>query len=150
MDEIDKIILRTLQQDAKKTAKEIAQKLDMTVSPVYERIRRLESQGYIKRYAAILNKDKIGKPVTCLCQVSMQYHNEAYIENFERQIQELDEVQECYHMAGQVDFILKINVKSLEDYHTFVRHKLSKLENIGQLNTTFVLKEIKHTSAYDF
>ncbi|MEP1788222.1 Lrp/AsnC ligand binding domain-containing protein, partial [Reichenbachiella sp.] len=72
----------------------------------------------------------------------------AFIDNFEKQIQDLDEVQECYHMAGQVDFILKINVKSLEDYHEFVRYKLSKIDNIGVLNTTFVLKEIKHTSEY--
>lgn len=148
MDEVDKTILRMLQKDAKITAKEIANTLGITISPVYERIRRLEKDGYIKRYAAILNKDKIGRPVTGLCQVSMQYHNAAFIDNFEKQIQDLDEVQECYHMAGQVDFILKINVESLEDYHEFVRYKLSKIENIGVLNTTFVLKEIKHTSEY--
>ncbi len=148
LDEIDKTILRILQKDAKKTAKEIANSLGLTISPVYERIRRLENQGYIKKYVAILDKKLINRSVTCLCQVSMQYHNEAFIENFERQVQELHEVQECYHMAGQVDFILKINVKNLEAYHEFVRYKLSKIENIGVLNTTFVLKEIKHTSGY--
>ncbi|UXX80116.1 Lrp/AsnC family transcriptional regulator [Reichenbachiella carrageenanivorans] len=148
MDEIDKNILRILQKDAKITAKEIATTLKLTISPVYERIRRLEKDGYIKRYAAILDKELIGRSVTGLCQVSMQYHNAAFIDNFEKQIQALEEVQECYHMAGQVDFILKINVKSLEDYHEFVRYKLSKIENIGVLNTTFVLKEIKHTSEY--
>lgn len=148
MDEIDKTILRILQKDAKVTAKEIATQLNLTISPVYERIRRLEKEGYIKRYAAILDKELIGRSVTGLCQVSMQYHNAAFIDNFEKQIQDLEEVQECYHMAGQVDFILKINVKSLEDYHEFVRYKLSKIENIGVLNTTFVLKEIKHTSEF--
>ena len=148
MDEVDKTILRILQKDAKKTAKDIANTLGLTISPIYERIRRLEEKGYIKKYAAILDKELIDRSVTCLCQVSMQHHNEAFIDNFEKQIQDLDEVQECYHMAGQVDFFLKINVKSLEAYHEFVRYKLSNIGNIGVLNTTFVLKEIKHTSEY--
>ena len=78
----------------------------------------------------------------------MRYHNEAFIEKFEAQVQSLDEVQECYHLAGQVDFILKIHTKSLEEYHDFVKTKLSKIENIGVLNSTFVLKEIKHSSEY--
>ena len=150
LDEIDRDILKLLQRDAKQTTKEIAASLHLTVSPVYERIRKLESQGYIQKYVAILDQKKIGRPITAICQVSMRYHNEAFIENFVNEIQHLDEVQECYHMAGQVDFILKINVKSLEDYHDFVRYKLSKIENIGVLNSTFVLKNVKHTSEFHF
>ncbi len=115
---------------------------------MYERIRRLEKLGYIKKYVAILDKNLINRPVTTLCQVSMRYHNEAFIEKFENQIQNLKEVQECYHMAGEVDFVLKINTKSLEDYHDFVKYKLSKIENIGTLNSTFVLKDIKNTSEF--
>jgi DNA-binding Lrp family transcriptional regulator len=148
LDETDKIILRILQKDAKKTAKEIAGELKLTISPVYERIRRLESLGFIKKYVAILDKNLLNKTVTSICQVSMRYHNEAFIENFEQEIQKLAEVQECYHLAGQVDFVLKIHVNSLEEYHDFVRYKLSKIENIGVLNSTFVLKEIKHSSEY--
>lgn len=137
-----------LQKDAKVTAKELASSLNLTVSPVYERIRRMESLGYIKKYVAILDKNLINKSVTSICQVSMRYHNEAFIENFEQEIQKLHEVQECYHLAGQVDFVLKIHVNSLEEYHDFVKYKLSKIENIGVLNSTFVLKEIKHSSEY--
>lgn len=148
LDETDKIILRILQKDAKKTAKEIAGELKLTISPIYERIRRLESLGFIKKYVAILDKNLLNKTVTSICQVSMRYHNEAFIENFEQEIQKLPEVQECYHLAGQVDFVLKIHVNSLEEYHDFVRYKLSKIENIGVLNSTFVLKEIKHSSEY--
>ena len=149
LDEIDITILRILQNDSKKTAKEIAGVLNLTISPVYERIRRLENNGIIKKYVAILDKALIGRSVTTFCQVSMRYHNEAFIERFEKQIQSLEEVQECYHMAGQVDFILKINTKGLEDYHNFVKYKLSKIENIGVLNSTFVLKDIKHTSEFN-
>lgn len=148
LDSTDKTILRILQKDSKKTAKEIANKLNLTASPVYERIRRLEQQGYIKKYVAILDKKLIDRSVTTICQVSMRYHNEAFIEKFEEQIQGLEEVQECYHMAGEVDFILKINTQSLEDYHNFVKYKLSKIENIGVLNSTFVLKDIKNTSEF--
>jgi Lrp/AsnC family transcriptional regulator, leucine-responsive regulatory protein len=148
LDETDKILLRILQKDAKKTAKEIAASLKLTPSPIYERIRRLEAQGYIKKYVAILDKSLINKSVTSICQVSMRYHSEAFIENFEQEIQKLAEVQECYHLAGQVDFVLKIHVNSLEEYHDFVKYKLSKIENIGVLNSTFVLKEIKHSSEY--
>ncbi|GAA4274116.1 Lrp/AsnC family transcriptional regulator [Aquimarina gracilis] len=148
LDKIDITILRILQEDSKKTAKEIANILSLTPSPVYERIRRLEKQGFIKKYVAILDKKLIDRSVTTICQVSMRYHNEAFIEKFEEQIQNLQEVQECYHMAGQVDFILKIHTKSLEEYHDFVKTKLSKIENIGVLNSTFVLKEIKHTSEF--
>lgn len=150
LDEIDVAILKLLQRDAKQTTKEIAATLNLTVSPVYERIRKLEAQGYIQKYVAILDQKKIGRPITAFCQVSMRYHNEAFIDNFVSEIQLLDEVQECYHMAGQVDFLLKINVKSLEDYHDFVRYKLSKIENIGVLNSTFVLKNVKHTSEFHF
>ncbi|RZS92222.1 Lrp/AsnC family transcriptional regulator [Aquimarina brevivitae] len=148
LDQIDRTILRILQKDSKKTAKEIAKILNLTISPVYDRIRRLEKQGVIQKYVAILDKKLIDRSVTTICQVSMRYHNEAFIEKFEEQIQALDEVQECYHMAGQVDFILKIHTKSLEGYHEFVKTKLSKIENIGVLNSAFVLKEIKHTSAF--
>ena len=146
LDETDMTILRILQKDAKKTAKEIAENLNLTISPVYERIRRLEKRGYIKKYVAILEKNLLDLSVTAICQVSMRYHEEAFIEKFEEQIQSLAEVQECYHMAGKVDFILKINTKNLENYHNFVKYKLSKIENIGVLNSSFVLNEIKKTS----
>lgn len=148
IDDTDITILRILQNDSKKTAKEIAKILNLTASPIYERIRRLEKQGFIKKYVAILDKKRIDRSVTTICQVSMRYHNEAFIEKFEEQIQNLKEVQECYHMAGQVDFILKINTKDLESYHNFIKYKLSKIENIGVLNSTFVLKDIKNTSEF--
>ena len=149
LDEIDLKILRILQKDSKITTKEIADALNLTSSPVYERIRRLENKGYIKKYAAILNKKLINQPVTAICMVSLRYHNEGFIDTFEKQIKALKEVQECYHMAGKVDFFLKINLKSLDEYHEFVRLKLSKIDNIGVLESYFVLKEIFHTTEYN-
>jgi Lrp/AsnC family leucine-responsive transcriptional regulator len=146
IDAIDLKILRILQEDSKRTTKEVAQMLNLTASPVYERIRRLERKGYIKKYVAILDKALVNKPITAICMVSLRYHNQGFIEQFEKQIKELKEVQECYHMAGKVDFFLKINLESLGLYHEFVRLKLSKIENIGVLESYFVLKEIYATT----
>jgi Lrp/AsnC family leucine-responsive transcriptional regulator len=149
LDEIDLKILRILQIDSKKTTKDIADLLNLTASPVYERIKRLEKKGYIKKYVALLNKKLINKPITAICMVSLRYHNEGFIDKFDKQIKALNEVQECYHMAGKVDFFLKINLESLESYHEFIRSKLSKIENIGVLESYFVLKEIFQTTHFD-
>ncbi|MCC4214708.1 Lrp/AsnC family transcriptional regulator [Leeuwenhoekiella parthenopeia] len=149
LDETDLKILRILQEDAKKTTKEIAEQLHLTASPVYERIRRLEKKGYIKSYVALLDKKMLNRPVTAICMVSLRYHNEGFIDTFEQQIKELVEVQECYHMAGKVDFFLKIHLESLDMYHEFVRSKLSRIANIGVLESYFVLKEIYNTTAID-
>jgi len=148
LDDIDLKILRILQKDSKKTTKEIADIINLSASPVYERTRKLEKKGYIKKYVAILDKKLVHRPVTAICMVSLRYHNEGFIDKFEKQIKALDEVQECYHMAGKVDFFLKINIESLDLYHDFVRSKLSKIENIGFLESSFVLKEIYHTTEY--
>ena len=148
LDDIDLKILRILQKDSKKTTKEIADIINLSASPVYERTRKLEKKGYIKKYVALLDKKLVRRPVTAICMVSLRYHNEGFIDKFEKQIKALDEVQECYHMAGKVDFFLKINIQSLDLYHDFVRSKLSKIENIGFLESSFVLKEISHTTEY--
>jgi len=149
IDEIDLKILRILQDDSKKTTKEIAKSLHMTASPVYERIKRLERSGYINKYVALLNKKRLKKSISAICMVSLRYHNEGFIDTFDKQIKELKEVQECYHMAGKVDFFLKIHLESLEGYHEFVRTKLSKINNIGVLESYFVLKEITNSTAFD-
>lgn len=148
LDNIDLKILRILQKDSKKTTKEVAEILNLTASPVYERIKRLEKKGYIKKYVALLDKKLISRPVTAICMVSLRYHNEGFIEKFEQQIRAISEVQECFHMAGKVDFFLKINLQSLDAYHEFVRLKLSKIENIGVLESYFVLKEMFHTTEF--
>jgi len=148
LDEIDLNILRILQKDSKKTTKEVAQILNLSPSPIYERTRRLEKRGFIQKYVALLDRKKLDIPVTAICMVSLRYHNEGFIDTFERQIKELKEVQECYHMAGKVDFFLKINLANLDEYHHFVRKKLSKIENIGVLESYFVLKEIMRTTEF--
>ncbi|MEX0360330.1 Lrp/AsnC family transcriptional regulator [Flagellimonas sp.] len=150
IDDVDLKILRILQEDSKKTTREIANSLNLTPSPVYERIRQLEKKGYIRKYVALLDKKHLGIPITAICMVSLRYHDEGFIDKFDSQIKKLKEIQECYHMAGKVDFFLKINVASLDHYHEFVRAKLSKIHNIGVLESYFVLKEITSTTQYYF
>jgi DNA-binding Lrp family transcriptional regulator len=149
-DAIDKKILKILQRDAKKSAKEIAELLNLSVSPVYERIRKLEKEGFIKKYVAILDKKLLNRSVIAFCQVTLKQHSETSTEKFEAEIIKLDEVQECYHMSGEVDFLIKVNMRDLEEYHNFVRQKLSKIANIRTINTTFVLKESKNNSELFF
>ena len=115
IDETDLKILRILQDNSKTTTREIAEILNLSPSPVYERTRKLESKGYIKKYVAILDKKLIQRPITVICMVSLRYHDEGFIDKFEKQIKNLNEVQECFHMAGKVDFFLKINLQGLED-----------------------------------
>ncbi len=148
LDAIDKALLRKLQANAKATVKELAVDLGLTASPVYDRIKKLEERGFIKQYVAVLDKKLVGQGVTAICQVSMRYHSESFMEQFEMDIQQMEEVQECYHMGGPIDFLLKINVASLDAYHDFVKYKLSRIQNIGTLNSAFVLKEIKQHFAY--
>lgn len=148
LDELDRKILRLLQTNAKTTTKELAAELNLTVSPVYDRVKRLENMGYIKNYVAVLDKNMLNRSATTFCQVSMKQHSEEFIEEFEHEIKQLEEVQECYHMAGQIDFLLKINVSSIDEYHNFIRYKLTKINNIAMLNSMFVLKEIKHTHVF--
>ena len=143
IDEIDLTILRHLQKNSKITAKELAQILNITISPVYERMKRLEQLGYIKEYVAILDKVLLHKSITAFCQITMRFHDKNSFENFELEVKQLEEVQECYLIAGQIDFLLKINIHSLPEYYEFIKIKLAKLENVGTLNTIFVLKEVK-------
>jgi len=148
LDELDIIILRLLQENAHYTNKEIAAHLGMTITPVYERIKRLENQGFIKQYITLLNKEKIGKTLTSFCSVSLRHHTRENVEQFEREILQFNEVLECYHIAGVSDFLLKVIVSNMSEYHDFIRNKLSTIENIGSVNSSFVLNEIKYSLAY--
>jgi Lrp/AsnC family leucine-responsive transcriptional regulator len=146
IDATDKNILRLLQQDAKMKIKEIAASLNMTSTPIFERIKRLEKTGYIERYTAIVNKEKVGFGLIVLCSVSLQTHDVDIIEEFERDIQKLSEVIECYHTTGEADYLLKIIVRDMQSYQHFVSKKLAALNNIGRVQSSFVINEIKNAT----
>ena len=149
-DKIDSEILRMLQEDAQVTTKDISLKLHLTTTPVHERIKRLEKDGYIKKYVAILEKEKLDRGLTVFCNVSLKQHTNENGKKFVQEIQSIPEVVECYNIAGDYDFLLKILVKDMPAYQQFVLGELGSLKSIGSVKSVFVMGEIKHTTSVPF
>lgn len=146
LDDTDIEILQALQQDAKVNTKELSEKLHISKTPIYERIKRLESEGYIKRYVALVNNKKVGLPLIAFCNVSLAVHDDEHIQRFQEEIKNIDEIVECYSTGGIYDFLLKIVLKDLEAYNQFAFEKLTKVHGIVKMQSSFVLSEIKYTT----
>ncbi|WDF56943.1 Lrp/AsnC family transcriptional regulator [Mucilaginibacter sp. KACC 22063] len=148
LDETDIRILQLLQQNARLTNKEIGEKLNKTATPIYERIKRLQEQGYIKGYIAVLDHKKIGFGMMAFTQVHIRNHSHENLSHFVDDIIKFDEVLECYQMSGEYDYLLKVAIKDLEAYHDFLMNKLFKVVPLGSVQTTFVLKEAKRDAGF--
>ena len=148
MDAIDKRILMVLQNDAKANIKIIAEKSGLSVSPTFARIKKLEQLGYIKKYVALLDEVKIGKSIQVFCQVTLSIHSKEVIDNFKKQIAKLHDVMGCYHVSVNYDFLLKLAVQDMNEYQQFAVEKLSVIEGISNVQSTFVLEEIKNEVAH--
>lgn len=146
LDDIDRRLLELLQTDAMMTIKELAEKLHLSSTPVHERIKRLEKEGYIDGYTALVNRKKAGLGLLVMCDVSLKEHNLEYILQFEQAIKLLPEVTECFHIAGAFDYLLKVVVADMDAYQHFVKEKLATLENIGRVQSYFVMTEVKNTT----
>lgn len=146
LDAADRAILRLLQEDAFLTTKEIAARLNLTTTPVFERVKRLEREGYIRRYAALLDRRKIGLSMLVLCEVSLKEHNRDFLLRFEESVVGLPEVMECHHITGEYDYLLKVTVRDMDDYQRFIKEKLAALENIGRVQSHFVMTEVKNST----
>jgi len=145
LDEKDKAILRLLQADAKITVREIATKVHLSTTPVHERIKRMEDTGVILRYATLVDHSKVKKGLMAICYVSLKEHNKRSGSRFIKTIQELPEVVECYIISGEFDFMLKVVADNMDDYYDFHVNKLGQVDNIGQVQSTFVMGVIKQT-----
>lgn len=150
LDAIDKEILKMLQEDAHITHREISLKLNLTTTPIHERIKRLEKEGYIKKYVALLDKEKLDKGLIVFCNVSLKQHTNVNGRKLVTEIQSIPEVVECYNIAGDYDFLLKILVKDMPAYQKFVLGVLGTLKSIGSVKSIFVMGEIKHCTAVPF
>jgi Lrp/AsnC family leucine-responsive transcriptional regulator len=146
IDSIDKQILAILQNDAQITNVELAKKIGISPPAMLERVKRLERNGIIKRYVAIVDPSKVSKGIFALVSVSLSVHQLSSIDQFTRQMKKLDEVLECYHVAGEEDFILKIAVGSIEEYEKFILSKLAKINGVSKVNTKFVLSTVKYNT----
>ncbi|WP_394971684.1 Lrp/AsnC family transcriptional regulator [uncultured Croceitalea sp.] len=147
LDEIDKKLLALLQADSKKTTKAYAMSLNLSTTAVYERIRKLEREGVITDYVALVDKKKINRDFTILCQVRLSQHTKDNILRFERQVQQLNEVSECNHVSGDYDYMLTIHVSDMTAYREFMINKLTAIDQIGSTQSSFVINPVKKSTA---
>lgn len=145
LDTIDKQILKMLQENSKLTTKELASQVNLSPTPVFERLKRLEKERYIKKYVAVLDSEKMCQGVVVYCNIRLKQHNREYGTDFINAIQNLKEVTECYNISGDYDFMMKIYVPSMKCYQDFVLNKLGTIDSIGSLHSIFVLGEMKNS-----
>lgn len=147
LDETDKNILRLLQQNARFTIKEIAAKLHLSTTPIFDRMKRMERDGVIDRYVALIDPAKIGKTLFAYVHISLKEHDRENVEAFVEQVIQFQEVLECCHVTGEADFVLKVVMDDIESYNQFVLDKLSVVANIGKVESRFCLSVRKYTTA---
>ncbi len=149
LDPADRAILKHLQTNALLTTKELSEKLNLTYTPVYERVRKLEKEGIIKKYVALIDREKIGKNLVAFCNVALKEHTRIIGEAFVNAILSFEEVTECYNISGEYDFMLKVVVNDMPQYQRFLMEKLGAINNIGSTHSIFVMSEIKHSTALE-
>ena len=147
LDTTDKKLINLLQNDSKQTTKKLSLQLNLSVTVVYERIKKLENQKIIEKYVAIINKNKIEKSFLVFCHIKLVQHSKEYVTTFEREILKLQEVSECFHVSGDYDYILKIYVKDMDEYRDFIVTKLTAIKYIGSTQSTFTIEQVKNTTA---
>ncbi|MAU17225.1 MAG: AsnC family transcriptional regulator [Muricauda sp.] len=145
LDETDMELVRLLQEDCKKTTKQYADALHLSKTAVYERIRRLERNGVITQYTALVDKAKVDRDFMVLCQIRLVQHTKENVLKFEREVLQLQEVSECFHVGGDYDYILKIYVKDMKSYREFMVTKLTAIAHIGNTQSSFVINEVKNS-----
>ena len=147
LDIIDKKLINLLQQDSKQTTKQLSLQLNLSVTAVYERVKKLENQKVIEKYVAIVNKNKIEKSFLVFCHIKLMQHSKEYLNTFEYEVLKLEEISECFHVSGDYDYILKIYVKDMDAYRNFVVTKLTAIKHIGSTHSTFAIEQVKNTTA---
>ncbi len=145
LDDIDLHILKILQKNALATVKEIASAVHLSTTPVHERIKRMEQNGVILQYAALVDRTKVNKGLMVICYVSLKEHSKTAGTRFIKAIHQLNEVIECYNISGQFDFMLKVVAADMDSYYDFHVNRLSPIENMGNIQSVFVMGIIKQT-----
>lgn len=145
LDTTDLHLLKILSNDSNCTIKELALQVNLSPSPVFERVKKLENNGYIKKYIAILNAEKFNQGFIVFCNIRLKQHDRNIGNKFVEDILNIDEIVECYNISGDYDFILKVYANDMKHYQDFVFNKLGSVESIGSTHSTFVMAEIKNT-----
>ena len=143
LDQTDLKILRILQQNARLTNKELAAQVNLSTTPVFESLKRLERNGYIKKYVAVLDAEKLNRGFIVFCNVKMRRLSKEIARDFMERMLNIPEVTECYNISGQFDYMLKIHAPDMRYYQEFVLNQLGTIENLGSLESTFVMDTVK-------
>ncbi|CAI1595764.1 Lrp/AsnC family transcriptional regulator [Serratia ficaria] len=144
----DMKILKLLQDDARVTNQELAEKIGMSASPCWRKVRKLEDDGVIQGYRAVLNRKKIGLGVMVFIRVAIDSHSEAEARKFEEEVTALEDVVACYSIGGDADFLLQVVSPDLDSYADFAMSVVRRLPGIKEMQSMFVLKEIKPLVTY--
>lgn len=147
IDNTDIKILRLLQDDSRHTTKELAAKIHLSVTPTFERVKRLEREGYIKKHMAVLDAEKLDCGFVAFCYIKMKQHTYENGIRIMEAVQGIEEITECYNVSGDYDFLLKIYAKDMKSYQSFILRILGDLDCIGSLSSSFVLGEVKNSHA---
>ena len=145
LDKTDLQLLRVLQQNARMTTKELAHEVNLSTTPVFERLKRLERDGIIKKYIAILDAEKLNQGFTVFCQVKLKQMNRDIAQSFVDVIKDIPEVSECYNISGNYDYLLKVHATDMRAYQSFVINTLGGIGSLGSIESTFVMEEIKQS-----
>jgi len=145
LDDIDIKILRLLQRNSHLTVKELAAAVNLTPSPTFERQKRLEREGYIERYMAVVNAEKLGNGIIVLCNIRLKQHTQELIQEFMDAVQRIEEITECFNTSGDFDFLIKVYTRDMKAYQNFMLNTLGTIECVGSLHSVFVIGEIKNT-----
>lgn len=145
LDDTDRKILRILQDDSTLTVKELAMRVNLSASPTFDRQKRLEREGFIQGYHAIVDAKKTDNGITVLCNMRLKRHSQMLMDDFMQAIQSIDEITECYNTSGEYDFTLKIQTRDMDTYQEFMRTKLGNIDSVGYFHSVFVMKEVKNT-----
>lgn len=143
-DAVDLAILRELQRDGRLTTRQLAMRVHRSPTSVFERVKRLENEGFIHRYTAVLDADKLGRGFVVYCQVKLRLMNKSIADDFVSRVASIPEVTECYNVSGSFDYLLKIHARSMETYRQFLLDKLGTIDALGSVESTFVMSQIKH------
>lgn len=144
LDKIDLLLLRAIQENSRLTTKELAAKVHLSTTPVFERMRRLENNGYIKKYITVVDAEKLNQGFVVFCNVKLKRVNHDIAREFTRTILDIPEVTECYNISGNFDYMLKIHAPDMRYYQRFILNVLGHIDSLGSLESVFVMDEIKH------
>ncbi len=146
LDELDIAILREMQVSGRITLAELARHINLSAPATHARLRRLEQQGLIREYVAVLDRGRMGFDMLCFVSISLQVHQFEQVLQFRQRVLHMPEVQECHHITGEYDYLLKVVIHNRQDLERFVVNQLTPMPGVARIHTSLVLTEVKNTT----